>query len=435
MFRILKKDKQSGARLGELETAHGSVLTPCFMPCATHGAVKTLSPNELTDLGVQILLGNTYHLYLRPGDKEIKKYGGLHKFMNWDNPILTDSGGYQVFSLGSIKQESKKAKKQKLVKIKENGVEFRSHIDGSCHFFTPEKVIDIQMNLGSDIMMVLDECAPYPCSKKYAREAMERTHNWALKSLKYYKSQIPNPKDLKDLNNPKNPLLFGIIQGSVYKDLREESAKFITSLPFDGIAIGGVSVGEGKKKMYQVLDWTMPVIKNNEARSKNQESRIKNQKSRIMNNERKEKDKKFVIHNSSFIIHRPIYLMGVGAPEDILEAVEKGVDMFDCVLPTRMARHGTVWIYNQKKGLRKINLLNAKFKNDKEPLMEDCQCYACSSNFSKGYLHHLLKEGETLGMRLTTIHNLYFILNLMKKIRASIKNNTFKSFKKQFLKE
>ena len=417
MFKILKHDKKSNARTGILKTAHGDIHTPIFMPVGTLGTVKTTTPDELKELGADIILGNTYHLYLRPGDKEIKKMGGLHELIRWDRPILTDSGGYQVFSLGNPHPRSaslsalslqKGEGNKSLVKIKEDGIEFRSHLDGSKHFFTPEKVIDIQRNLGSDIMMVLDECTPYPCTKEYAVSAMNRTHRWAQQAASYkVKSEKLKVKDKKQL-------LFGIIQGSTFKDLREQSAEFISSLPFDGIAIGGVAVGEGKKEMYEVIDWVMPVINN----PKSPKS-LKNR-------------------------NRPIYLMGVGTPEDLLEAVERGVDMFDCVLPTRLARHATVWFYptnvganprvrpSQKGG--KLNLLNARFKDDKNVLMPGCTCYACKNGFSRAYIHHLLKENEVLGIRLTTLHNLHFLLDLMRQIRENISEGTFLKFKKEFLK-
>jgi queuine tRNA-ribosyltransferase len=409
-FKILKQDKTTSARTGILKTAHGDIHTPVFMPVGTLGTVKTTTPDELKELGADIILGNTYHLYLRPGDCEIAKLGGLHEFMRWDRPILTDSGGYQVFSLGKKNPVGANGRSPKnLVKITEQGVHFKSHLDGSKHFFTPEKVIDIQRNLGSDIMMVLDECAPYPCTKEYAKSAMNRTHNWAEQAVSY-KVKSEKLKSRGELHSPKKQLLFGIVQGSTFKDLREQSAKFISSLPFDGIAIGGVAVGEGKKEMYEVLDWVMPVI---------------------------------VGAGSP----RPIYLMGVGTPEDLLEAVERGVDMFDCVLPTRLARHATVWSYPMsfasvgadprvrpsQKG-SKLNLLNAQFKNDKEVLMPGCSCYSCRSGFSRAYIHHLLKENEVLGIRLTTLHNLHFLLDLMREIRDNIDKGSFASFKKQFLK-
>ncbi len=374
-FKILKRDKNSKARNGVIKLLHGEILTPCFMPCATHGAVKTLSPLELEEIGVQILLSNTYHLYLRPGAEKIRFLGGLHSFMRWEKPILTDSGGYQVFSLA-------KEKGKKLVKIKEDGIEFRSHLDGSIHFFSPKKTIDIQLKLGSDLLMVLDECVPYPVSKIYAKLALERTNRWAKESLDYF--------NLKTSKLKSKPALFGIIQGSVYKDLRKKAVEFITSLGFDGIAIGGLSVGEGKRKMYKVLDWVMEELKD---------------------------------------FSKPVYLMGVGAPEDILEAVDKGIDMFDCVLPTRLARNGAVW---NERG--RINLFNAKYKKDKRPIMENCDCYTCRNKFSKAYLRHLLIENEVLGIRLTTIHNLRFIIRLMEKIREAIKEDKFKNLKQKFLK-
>ncbi|HRY60418.1 MAG TPA: tRNA guanosine(34) transglycosylase Tgt [Patescibacteria group bacterium] len=459
-FKVIKTDKKSSARLGTLKTPHGEIQTPCFMPCGTLGTVKTTTPDELKELGVDILLGNTYHLYLRPGDTQIKKLGGLHEFMRWNGPILTDSGGYQVFSLGREKVKSSKLKVQSknsklknencdienslkivncklknnvknLVKIREDGIEFQSHLDGSKHFFTPEKVIDIQKNLGSDIMMVLDECTPYPATKKYATEAMERTHNWALQALEYHKSK---PSTL----NP-NPLLFGIIQGSTFKDLREKSAKYISSLPFDGIAIGGVAVGEGKQEMYKVINWVTDIL------HKNENLVVENIQYPISNIQSNSKSKKLGIGHWSLGITghpRPVYLMGVGTPEDLLEGVERGIDMFDCVLPTRLARHGTVWVYdkktknqeNKKTRNGKLNLLNSEFKNDKKVLMSGCGCYSCRNGFSRAYIHHLLKEGEVLGIRLTTLHNLNFLLDLMRKIRQNIDKGTFEQFKNAFLK-
>jgi len=409
MFKVLKHDKKSNARTGILETPHGNIHTPAFMPCGTLGTVKTTTPDELKELGADIILGNTYHLYLRPGDKEIKKMGGLHKFIKWDKPILTDSGGYQVFSLGKSIRPISPISPKSLVKIKENGVEFRSHLDGSKHFFTPEKVIDIQKNLGSDIMMVLDECTPYPATKKYATEAMNRTHDWAEKAIKHFRKNVETRRGVS-----KKSLLFGIIQGSTFKDLRKKSARFISSLPFDGIAIGGVSVGEGKKEMYKVLDWVIPKISNIQYPISNQ---LK---------------KKKILDNRYSILDRPIYLMGVGTPEDLLEAVERGVDMFDCVLPTRLARHGSVWFYEKTGG--KLNLLNSSNKSYSGPIMKNCQCYACKNGFSRAYIHHLLKENEVLGIRLTTLHNLHFILDLMRQIRDNISKGTFLKFKKEFLK-
>ena len=368
-----KVENQDGAaRVGKIRLRNGNVETPVFMPVGTQGSVKTMSPKELESIGAEIILGNTYHLYLRPGDRVIKKLGGLHKFANWRRPILTDSGGFQVFSLG-LANKNKKG----LVKILDNGVEFQSHLDGSKHLFTPQKVLDIQNNLGSDIAMVLDECAPGNSSKGYAKEAMERTHRWA-KEAKLY-------ADKKKLQSA----IFGIVQGVTYDDLRIESAKYINSLNFDGNAIGGLAVGESKEKTYHALDVVLPYLSEN----------------------------------------KPRYLMGVGEPEDILEAVERGVDMFDCVAPTRIARNGTVIT---KSG--KINLSNAKFKLDKSPIEKGCDCYACQ-NFSRAYIRHLLVSSEILGIRLTTIHNLRFMLSFMAEIRNSIKNQSFKKFKKSFLKK
>ena len=361
-FKVKKTDKNSKARVGEVKTSHGSFKTPCFMPVGTLGTVKTLTKEELIELGAEIILGNAYHLYLRPGTEIIKKAGGLHKFMNWDRPILTDSGGFQVFSLA------------KLRKITNKGVEFSSHIDGSKHFFTPEKAIKIQNDLGADIIMAFDECAPYPVTHEYAFSAMERTHLWAEKCLKFHKK--------------KSQALFGIIQGSVYKDLRIESAKFISSLDFPGIAIGGVSVGESRAEMYKAISWCEPYIP---------------------------KDK-------------PKYVMGVGEPVDLLESIERGIDMFDCALPTRIARNGAVWT---KTG--RINLRNSKYKKDLSPIEKNCACFACK-NYTKAYISHLIGVKEILGIRLTTIHNLHFILNLLADSRKAIKNDEFSKFKKDFIK-
>ena len=301
-FEITKQLDKNLARRGRLTTKRSVIETPIFMPCATVGSVKGISQEELADLGYKMILGNTYHLYLRPGDEHIKKQGGLQKYINWPHSMLTDSGGYQVFSLGHNfkKYENDETDKNNrgLVKITKDGVTFRSHLDGSRHKFTPEKVIDIQKNLGSDIMMVLDVCTEHPADKERARETMELTQAWAKRASDYW-AKNKNP----------NQALFGIVQGSTYQDLREESAKFISSLPFDGIAVGGVSVGEGKKSMYEVMKWVSPHLP---------------------------KDK-------------PHYLMGIGEPEDILEAVKWGFDMFDCVLPTRLGRHGTVWVTKNYK--------------------------------------------------------------------------------------
>lgn len=326
------------------------------MPVGTKGAVKTLSSDDLKKLNAQIVLSNTYHLYLRPGEKLIKKMGGLHKWINWNKPILTDSGGFQVFSLGQ-------SPKAPLVKIHEDGVEFRSHLNGSRHYFTPEKAIKIQNDLGADIIMAFDECAPAKSSKKYFKQAMERTHKWAERCKKAHKSR--------------KQALFGIVQGGTYKDLRTQSAKFINSLDFPGNAIGGLSVGEDKKTMHKMIAATVPYL-----------------------------DPK-----------KPRYLMGVGTPEDLLRAIKNGIDMFDCVLPTRLARHGTFWT---KRG--SFSIKNTKFKADKNSLEKNCPCEACQG-YSRSYIRHLFTENEISALRLLTIHNLHFLLNFMQEIRTKIKND------------
>jgi len=374
-FKILKKDKSSSARLGRIETNHGVIKTPFFMPIATMGAVKTLAPRDLEELGAQIILSNTYHLMLRPGVNLIKRASGLHKFINWPKPILTDSGGYQVFSL---------AKSRKVV---EKGVEFSSDIDGKKYLLTPEKSIDIQLGLGSDITMCLDECVAYLCKKEYAAEAMKRTTRWAKRSLKL---KVKSSK----LDRKKNQALFGIVQGSVYKDLRLESARNLVNLDFDGYAIGGLAVGEPRKKMYQVLDYLLPELPEN----------------------------------------KPRYLMGIGKPEEIIEAVKKGIDMFDCVIPTRNARHGALYKFKVKNSKFKVRLFsnsknfyeiirikNKKYKNDLSPIDPNCDCYTCQ-NFSRAYLRHLFMVKEPLAQRLATIHNLSFYLEMMKEIRKIIRD-------------
>ncbi|MCL5407471.1 MAG: tRNA guanosine(34) transglycosylase Tgt [Patescibacteria group bacterium] len=370
-FKVTKQSKNSLARTGILETSRGKIKTPVFMPCATRGSVKGVSFEELKNLGFEIILGNTYHLYLRPGDKLIKKLGGLHKFTNWQNSILTDSGGYQVFSLGAAYKsyQNKNGDKESLVRFKKEGVIFKSHLDGSKHLFTPEKVIDVQKNLGSDIMMVLDVCTEYPASYERAQVSMELTHLWAKKAIEYWQKK----------RNQKQAL-FGIIQGSTYQDLREESTKFISNLPFDGIAVGGVSVGEGKTNMYNVLKWVGPNLPQG----------------------------------------KPHYLMGVGEPEDIIEGVKMGFDMFDCVLPTRLGRHGTIWQTKNWQKFQKIDLRKSKYRYDQKPMMKDCSCPACSQGYTRAYISHLIKEKEMLGMRLTSLHNLFILQELTRRIREKI---------------
>lgn len=349
------------ARLGELTTPHGVVETPVFMPVGTQATVKTMTPEEVWDAGGRIILGNTYHLYLRPGHDLVAEAGGLHSFMHWGGPILTDSGGFQVFSLGPLR------------KVEEEGVWFRSHIDGSEHYFSPEKAVEIQESLGSDIAMAFDECAPYPCSHEYALKAVERTTRWADRCRKAHRRE--------------KQALFGIIQGGVFADLRRKSAGELLEMDFPGYGIGGLSVGEPKDLMYETLESTVPLIP----------------------------------------ADRPRYLMGVGSPDCLLEGVARGVDMFDCVLPTRIARNGTVFTHDGKLVVR-----NAEYARDFRPLDPECGCYTCR-NYTRAYIRHLIKANEILGVRLTTIHNLYFILTLMHKIREAIGQGRFSQYKRDFL--
>lgn len=360
-YELIKTCKQSGARLGRLHTPHGVIETPIFMPVGTQATVKTMTPEELKEINSQIILSNTYHLYLRPGHKLIEKAGGLHKFMNWDGPILTDSGGFQVFSLGPLR------------KISEDGVEFRSHLDGSKHFISPEKAVEIQNSLGSDIMMAFDECAPYPADYDYVKNSLERTTRWAKRCKDAHK-------------NTENQALFGIIQGGMYKDLREQSAKEIIDLDFPGYSVGGLSVGEPKHLMYEVLEYTTPLMPED----------------------------------------KPRYLMGVGSPDDLIEGVIRGIDMFDCVLPSRIGRNGTAMTSQGK-----VIIKNAKHTESFEPLDPECDCYTCK-NYSRAYLRHLFKANEVLGLRLLTNHNLYFLLNLMKEVRQAIKEDRLLDYRKEF---
>lgn len=373
-YEIKAEDNETHARCGVLDTPHGKIKTPVFMPVGTKATVKTLSPEELTEAGAEIILANTYHLYLRPGSDIVKRMGGLHKWMNWKKPILTDSGGFQVFSLAT------KDKLKPLVKIKENGVEFKSYIDGSKHFFTPEKAIQIQNELGADIIMAFDECAPAHSVHQYAKEAMKRTHQWAIQC----KNEWARLQHLK----PTRQALFPIVQGGIHNDLRIESTKFMADLDLPGIAIGGLSVGETKKDMYQILETINPFLPKN----------------------------------------KPRYLMGVGTPEDLLEAISYGIDMFDCVMATRNARHGSFWTLDGK-----FHIKNSEFKYEDTPLMDKCKCYTCK-NYTASYIRHLIIEKEMFGQRLVTIHNIHFLINLMEKAQNNIKKGTFNSFKKRFLK-
>ncbi len=364
MFKITHKDKKTKARVGLLETLHGVIETPEFMPVGTQATVKALSSEEVKYCKAQILLGNTYHLYLRPGMEIIKNAGGLHKFMSWDKPILTDSGGFQIFSLA------------KLMKVKDEGVSFQSHVDGLKHFLTPEDVVRLQLELGSDIMMVLDECLHYPCPKDKAERSLALTTRWAERS-KRVKSEGCRVK------------LFGIVQGSTYPDLRKRSAEELVDIGFDGYAIGGLSVGEPKDLMYEMMENSARYLPDD----------------------------------------KPRYTMGIGMPHDFFNAIEMGVDMFDCVVPTRNARNGAVYTNEGKLIIR-----NSEYSKDLRPLSETCDCMACK-NYSRSYIRHLFNTEEILGLRLTSLHNVYFYVNLLRRIREAIKQGTFLELKKEFEKK
>ncbi|MBD3310902.1 MAG: tRNA guanosine(34) transglycosylase Tgt [Candidatus Magasanikbacteria bacterium] len=383
-FELQNKSSQCLARTGIIHTDHGIIDTPEFMPVGTQATVKSLDPTDLENIGAQIILANTYHLHLRPGEDLIAEFGGLHKFMNWDRPILTDSGGFQVLSLQQINTATQQH--NKLVNIDEDGVTFKSHIDGSKHRFTPESAIEIQHKLGADIIMAFDECTPDNVDEKYAKAAMDRTHRWAKKCLREHKKN--------NKYHGYKQFLFGIIQGAQFKNLREEAARIISEMNFDGIAIGGESIGYNMEATKKILDWLNPIIPEN----------------------------------------KPHYTMGLGhSPLDIFEAVERGVDMFDCVSPTRIARNGSLFVHKEIDNKYKININNAKFKKDKKPIDPKCNCYTCK-NFSRSYIHHLFNTKEILGARLATIHNLYFLLNLTSQIREAIKEDRFIELKKEWAK-
>ena len=389
-FKLLKTDTKSKARRGVIQTPHGEIQTPIFMPVGTAATVKAMRPEEVKELGAQIILSNTYHLYLRPGHDIVKEAGGLHRFMNWDKPILTDSGGFQVFSLGAMR------------KITEEGATFRSHIDGSKHMISPEKSMEIQHALGSDIIMAFDECAPYPADKRYVKNSMELTMRW-LKRCKEYHYSAHEPINEQfveamkknhgvslnvgdDLPRNRVQALFGIMQGGMYKDLRRESAKRIVDLDLPGYSIGGLSVGEPKEIMNDILDDCVDYLP---------------------------KDK-------------PRYLMGVGSPDYLFEGVERGIDMFDCVLPTRIARHGMAMTSQGR-----VNIKNKKFERDYTALDPKCDCYTCR-NYSRAYLRHLFKADEMLSSMLLTNHNLHFLVNMMTNIRKAIDEDRFLEYKKEF---
>lgn len=400
-FKLKHQSKKSEARLGLIRTDHGSIQTPIFMPVGTQASVKTLDPRDLQEAGAQIILGNAYHLHLRPGEDLIKKMGGLAKFMNWHKPTLTDSGGFQVFSLDkefSVRgpNDNPKLKGQSLVKIAEDGVAFRSYLDGSWHLFTPESATAIQHKIGADIIMAFDQCTKDTAPKSESRLAMERTHLWAKQCLDYHQKQKPQHNYQQHL--------FGIIQGGKFKDLRIASAKFITSLPFNGIAIGGESIGYNMKATEKIMSWLKPYLP----------------------------------------ADKPRYTMGVGfAPSDLFTVVSLGIDMFDCVAPTRLARNGALYISPKAGGCFKnkyrLNINKAEFIEDKKPLDPWCDCAVCRgfdghNYFSRSYLRHLFKTDEIEGLRLASIHNVRFMLKVMEEIRAAIAKDTFEKLKKQWLK-
>lgn len=363
-YEHIKTCKQSGARLGRVHTPHGTFDTPMFMPVGTLATVKTMSPEELKEMGAGIILSNTYHLWLRPGEDIVEEAGGLHQFMNWDQGILTDSGGFQVFSLSDLRE------------IDEEGVHFRNHLNGEKLFLTPEKSIHIQNALGSDIMMAFDECPPYPAERDYLKSSLERTSRWAERCLAANK-------------RPSEQAIFGIVQGGVYEDLRKQSAAELTSLDFPGYAVGGLSVGEPKDLMYEALEFTTPLLPTN----------------------------------------KPRYLMGVGSPDALIEGAIRGIDMFDCVLPTRIARNGTCMTSNGRLVVR-----NGKYARDFRPLDENCDCHVCRT-YTRAYIRHLVKANETFGFRLTTYHNLYFLIKLMERVRQAIRDDRLLDFKEEFFEQ
>ena len=359
-FELIKTDPDTGARAGILHTPHGDIETPVYMPVGTQATVKGVFPRDLKEAGTQILLANTYHLYMRPGDDIVRRAGGLHKFMNWDRPILTDSGGFQVFSLA------------KLNKITDAGVEFSSNVDGSRHFFTPEKAMEVEENLGADIIMQFGECSPYPCDEARAREAMKRTLRWLEHCMK--------------AKTREDQALFGIVQGAFSRELRMECARQMAALDLPGLGIGGLSVGEPKEIMYDILEAINPILPQN----------------------------------------KPRYLMGVGSPDCLIEGVMRGVDMFDCVLATRVARNGTVFTHDGR-----LVVKNARYAEDFGPLDADCDCYACK-NFSRAYIRHLFKAGEILALRLASIHNLRFLTRMMEEMRAAIEQDSLRDWAEAF---
>src|SRR5437588_5875173 len=391
MFELLAQDRQSKARHGRLTTAHGAIETPTFMPVGTQGSVKAVSPRELRELNAPIVLGNTYHLFVRPGIEVIKHFGGLHKFMMWDRPILTDSGGYQIFSLA------------KLRKITEDGVQFQNHVDGTPAFISPEIAMEIQAALGSDIAMVLDECPPWPCEYDYAAKSNELTTQWAKRCKNWHEEKVERLAVEEGVSSATSrqaaetaaateetkarQLVFGIVQGATFEELRKQSAQAIVDLDFDGYAIGGVSVGEPEEEMFRAVESSEPLLPND----------------------------------------KPRYAMGLGTPPQLLEMIGRGIDMFDCVLPTRLARNGTAFT-----SAGTINLKNAEYAKDKRPIDDDCDCTSCRE-FSRGYIRHLIKAEEILGLRIITLHNLHFYLDLIRQARDKIDKGTFDEFRREFV--
>ena len=377
MFKLIHQDKDSKARVGKLTSAHGEISTPCFMPVGTQATVKTISPLELEQAGAEVMLCNVYHLFLRPGIEVIRKAGGLHQFISWPRAILTDSGGYQIFSLALFRH------------LSNEGVEFQSHLDGTKSFLTPELVVEMQQALGADMIMPLDECVHYPCAKDYAKIAADRTVDWGRRSKLVHSQESIVHSRQSGISNVKSnrQLLFGIVQGATYEDLRKECIKKLVDIGFDGYAIGGVSVGEPGVLRYNINAFVLDYLPKTQVR----------------------------------------YLMGVGTPDDILQAVEAGCDMFDCVVPTRYGRNGTAFTHKGKLVVR-----NAPYISDYQPLDEACSCYACQ-NFSRAYLRHLFNCNEILGLRLVSLHNIYFYLDLMRNIKEAIQEGRFKEFKKEFL--
>ncbi|AMA62706.1 MAG: tRNA guanosine(34) transglycosylase Tgt [Kurthia gibsonii] len=363
-YELIKTCKQTGARLGIVHTPHGSFETPAFMPVGTQATVKTMAPEEIKEMGAGIILSNTYHLWLRPGHEIIKEAGGLHKFMNWDRAILTDSGGFQVFSLSDMR------------KITEEGVHFRNHLNGSKMFLSPEKAMEIQNALGSDIMMAFDECPPFPATYEYMKASVERTSRWAERCLEAHE-------------RPQDQGLFGIVQGGEFEELRKQSARDLVSMDFPGYAIGGLSVGEPKPIMNRMLEYTTPLLPS----------------------------------------HKPRYLMGVGSPDSLIDGAIRGIDMFDCVLPTRIARNGTCMTSQGR-----VVVKNAKYAKDFTPLDPECDCYTCK-NYTKAYIRHLIKADETFGIRLTSTHNLHFLQNLMRQVRQAIREDRLGDFREEFFEQ